>query len=60
MKYRKFIKSKKGASTIEFFILTVVALLIGSGVFLLGAAVKEGVNIGTQKVKAVNNNLRGK
>lgn len=51
------LKNKKGASIMEFFIITVVALLVGAVIFSMGGAVKEGVEKGESIVESINGNL---
>lgn len=51
-------KNKKGASTMEFFILILVALLIGSGIFILGNTVKKGINSSKGKADSMNTTLK--
>lgn len=51
-KYLK--KNKKGASMLDFFIYALVILMVGSGVFILGGVLKNGVNNVKTKTDAVN------
>ena len=42
-KIKNILKNKRGASIMEFFIMTIVALVIGAVIFLLGGKLKSGV-----------------
>lgn len=42
-KIKNILKNKRGASIMEFFIMTIVALVIGAIIFLLGGKLKSGV-----------------
>ena len=57
MRIKDIFKNKKGASIMEFFIITVVALLVGAIIFELGGALRTGVNRGTEIVNNINTNL---
>lgn len=57
MRIKDIFKNKKGASIIEFFIITVVALLVGAVIFSMGGAVKDGVEKGESIVEGINGNL---
>lgn len=56
-KIKVHLLDKKGASMMEYFILSVVALLIGAVVFELGASVRTGVRGGTGIVDDINGRL---
>lgn len=51
------LNNKKGASVMEFFILTVVALVVGAAIFGFGGQIKSGVDSGTKLVTEINKNL---
>lgn len=53
---KKYLKNRKG-SMMEYFILTVVALLIGAAVFTMGKSVKGGVERGTGVIDTINGRL---
>lgn len=52
-------KNKRGASMLDYFILTLVSLFIGSAVIFLGMEVKQGINLGKDKVSNINRSLKG-
>lgn len=54
---KNILKNKKGASIMEFFILTIVVLLIGAIVFILGGNMKKGVDKVDKNAQAVGNTL---
>lgn len=56
-KIKDRIANKRGASIMEFFILTVVILLIGAVVFQFGKSVKDGVEKGKGVVDSINGNI---
>lgn len=43
-KIKNRLKNKKGASMMEFFVLTIVVLLIGAIIFILGNNMRGGVD----------------
>lgn len=55
---KKYLNNKKG-SMMEYFIITVVALLIGAAVFTMGKSIKGGVEKGTSIVDTINGRLDG-
>lgn len=57
LKLAKWIKSKKGASMLDYFILSLVSLFIGSAVMMLGGEIKKGVNLGRDRVQSINKTL---
>lgn len=57
MKLSKLIKNKRGASMLDYFILSMVSLLIGSAVMMLGGEVKKGINLGRDRVASINKTL---
>lgn len=57
MKINKILKNKKGASMLDYFILSMVSLLIGSAVFAMGGEVKKGIGLSKDRVAKINANL---
>lgn len=51
------LKNKKGASIMEFFIITVVALLVGAVIFIVGSNMKGGVESIEERSGDVANTL---
>ena len=49
--------NKKGASMMEFFVLTLVVLLIGAAVFIVSKVMRDGVDKMEQKTDGMNNTL---
>lgn len=45
---------------LDYFILSMVSLLIGSAVMLLGGEVKSGINLGRDRVASINKTLAPK
>ena len=55
---KKYTSNKKGASMMEYFIITVVVLLVGAAVFAMARSVRDGVESGTGIVEDINGSLK--
>lgn len=53
---KRYLKNRKG-SMMEYFVLTVVALLIGAAVFTMGRSVRSGIDRGKSIVDTINGRL---
>lgn len=58
MRISKFIKNKKGASMIDYFIISAVSILIGGAIFVMGSKVHSGIKTGTSSIDRINETLR--
>lgn len=58
MKIKGLLKNKKGASMMDYFIISAVSILIGGAIFIMGSRVNDGIRTGTDRIQTINDTLR--
>ena len=59
MKLKKFLKNNKGASMMDYFIISAVAILVGGAIFVMGSKVNDGIREGTKNIVNINKAIKG-